>query len=127
MPPVRDIPLVPKFELPKKKRVVRRVRRRDERLHNEHIAKKLQEHHEAYVEQVKRDHVAMLAAREKPQVYEVEINDTGGLIELPGGAVIIQGNYYVRTTDPATGIPRLFGMSPEELENYYEDADEESD
>lgn len=122
-----ELPLVGRFELPKKKRVVRRVRRKDERLHNEAIAKKLTEHHEAYIEQVKKDHIAMLANRDKPQVYEVEINDTGGLIELPGGMVIIQDNYYVRTVDPNTGIPRLFAMSPAELENYYEDADEEPD
>lgn len=121
-----ELPLVGKFQLPKKKRVVRRVRRKDERLHNEHIAKQLQAHHDAHIAQLKKDHTRMLATRSAPNVYEVEINDTGGLIELPGGMVIIQDNYYVRTVDPTTGMERLFGLSPEELENYYEDVDDSS-
>jgi len=119
-------PLIPQIELGKvEKKIVRRVRRRDERLHNEAIRKKLQEHHEAYLEAVKQQHLDMLANIEKPIVYEIEVNDTGGLIQLPlGGAVIIQDHYYCRYTDPVTGMERIFGLSPEELEHYYEDDNE---
>jgi hypothetical protein len=120
-------PLIPQIPLGDvERKIVRRVRRKDERLHNEHIRKQLTEHHLAHLEELKQRHAEMLANLAKPVVYELEVNDTGGLLHLPNGVgVIIQDNYYCRAIDPVTGMERVFGLSPEEVENYYEDHTDE--
>jgi|SRR5215831_5211460 len=120
-------PLIPHIDLvnlPRK--IVRRMRRKDERIMYEHLEKELTKHHEAHIEDLKRQHKAMLASRDKPPVYELELNDTEGLIWLPDGkSVIIQGNYFCRMTDPITGMDRIFGLSPDEIEGYYEDDEDQ--
>jgi len=124
----KDVPpLIPQLKIvdhPRK--VVRRVRRKDERMHNEHIRKQLTEHHLAHLEDLKQKHQEMLDNLPDPIVYELELNDTGGLLWLPDGmGVIIQDNYFCRSVDPVTGIERIFGVSPMEVEGYYEDHQDE--
>jgi len=120
-------PLIPQLQLkdhPRK--IVRRMRRKDERLMNDHIRKQMQEHHEKHIEELKQRHKEVMDNLPEPIVYELEQNDTGGLLWLPDGmGVIIQDNYFCRTTDPVTGMERIFGLSPAEVEGYYEDHQDE--
>jgi len=119
-------PLIPQLQLvDQKRKIVRRMRRKDERIMQEHLKKKMTEHHLQHLEDLKVQHEQMLANLDAPIVYELERNDTGGLLWLPDGmGVIIQDNYFCRMTDPITGMDRVFGLSPMEVDTYYEDADE---
>jgi len=96
-----------------KKKIVMRAVRTNERITQEKIRKGMQDHHDEYVANLKREHERRLLDAE-PAVYEIQQNNSEKPLVLGQGIIVLPGHYYVDTDE------QTFGIAPMELEANYE-------